>query len=166
MRCFSDFDKVSNEVLSNFLIEMFDLYFFGDYNLTIREFDYAIKNVMGLEGGNVCNLNYRKTCGNYLTVSTDGDLYFCDDNLCNQTPYGNIVKDELKDVFKTKLFKDKIELVRSVDSGCKDCSVYTYCRTGCHRNDIDGQNYFCETYKKFYNHVKDIVYKHKKEVGL
>lgn len=164
LRCFSDYSKIDNDVLANFLINFFDLYFYGSYKLTIREFDYAIQNALGIEAGNVCNLNFRKNCGCYLTVSTDGDLYFCDDNISNMTPYGNIVKDNLEDIYQTTEFKNKLEKIHKVKTDCEKCEVYNLCRMGCHRNDIDGHNYFCKAYKEFYKHVQNIVNQYKKEV--
>ncbi len=164
LRCFGEGATVDNDVLADFLIEFFDLYFYGDYELNIREFDYAIQNCLGAEGQNVCNLNYRKRCGQYLTVSTNGDLFFCDDDISDAKPFGNIVTDEIEEIYNSQKYIDKMNQVKLVLPTCEKCEVYSVCRTGCHRNDVDGKNYFCKAYIRFYNHVKEIVNKFAEEV--
>lgn len=166
LRCFGDLEKVDNDILADFLIELFDLYFYGDYKLSIREFEFAIKRVLGGKIGFVCNMCGRKRCGEFLTISTSGDVFFCDNDISSATAYGNILHDEVEEIYANPIFLEKISETRRPLEKCEKCEVFHICGSGCHRNDIDSENYFCEAYKQVYNHIEKCVINKLKEMDL
>ena len=64
--------SINNDILSNFLMELFDLYFYGSYKFRIREFDCVIHRCLGRETHN-CNFQCRKNCGNYFSIFPNGE---------------------------------------------------------------------------------------------
>ena len=150
-------NAVSNSILSKFLCELFDLYFFGKYKLRIREFDCSIQKM--LKGKTTsCHCNERNSCGRYISILPNGDVRFCDSyDFCGST-YGNLKNCNISDIVLSELYQNEILNSRKVkDLLCVHCEVFNLCAGGCYRNDIDDSNYFCETYKIVYAYIRDRV---------
>lgn len=156
--------SVDNEVLSDFLIELFDLYFFGSYKMRIREFDSVIEKYLGLCSSN-CNFRCREKCGDYFSIFPDGKILFCDSYEYKSEPLGNIMAANFNDIKKTDKYKNIIsDLSKNFESNCKNCSILHLCGGGCFRNDmINGKNYFCKAYEKTYMHIANVINQFRKE---
>lgn len=157
LKQFSDYGRLDNIKLAEFLIDLFDYYFYSEYKMDIREFNFAIRNCLSTKNSGSCSMKYRESCGNYLTVATNGEIFFCDDVLEIENSFGNININEIPEILSSEKYINKVLVAKSVMSECLECNVYSICRTGCHRHDVEGKNYFCETYKIFYKHVYEIV---------
>jgi len=153
-------NTVGNEPLSNFLIELFDLYFYGDYELDVREFENAILGVLGKDIPSCCNKN-RTICGNHFTVLPNGFMQFCDSYEVDAERFGNIMSDSIEDYLASPSYRKVLQrLHRNYNMHCLECDVLNICRGGCFRNDTeDGSNCFCNAYKALYRHVRDVVEK-------
>lgn len=153
-------ESVTNENLSSFLIELFDLYFYGRYRFRVREFDCVIKKTLGYQTNN-CAFDCRKNCGNYFSVFPNGDIHFCDSYEYKMLTLGNIMFDDFYDIKKSANFIDITkQLNKNYDNYCRQCDILKYCGGGCFRNDNDnGKNYFCNTYKEVYNHIAKVIEK-------
>ncbi len=161
--CFSNKDKsVDNDILSKFLIELFDLYFENEYTLNIREFNSALNKIMG--GDKVCcSFCNRMKCGNYITINGNGNVGYCDTYEKNERIMGNININSLNSIVNSKKFKLFQEKSKKVfEDYCINCSIKHICGGGCYRHDIlnsngEVENYFCSTYKKLYNYIEEKV---------
>ena len=154
-------NAVSNNVLSKFLCELFDLYFYGRYKLSIREFDCAIQRM--LKGKTTsCHCNERNSCGKYLSILPNGDVRFCDSYDLSSSVYGNLKSNSVSDIVLSNLYQNEVLKSQIIKNEiCNHCEVFDICGSGCYRNDIDNKsNYFCETYKSVYEHIRNQVSKY------
>jgi sulfatase maturation enzyme AslB (radical SAM superfamily) len=97
---------VRNDVLTAFLIDLFDLYFHGDYPLNIREFGTAIGKLLGRNDG-VCTMVGRRNCGSYLTFDVHGNVFYCDTSYDLNQTIGNIEESSLDEVLCTKAYQER-----------------------------------------------------------
>lgn len=153
---------VNNEILGGFLIDLFDFFYYGEAELDIREFNNAILNILSEDGCGVCSMSYRKSCGNYFTVATNGDVHFCDDKIEPSEALINIDNNDISDIFIQEKFLEKRRNSQNFLKKCINCDVYSICRGGCYRHDVLGENLFCEAYRVFYRHINNII---KKEIS-
>lgn len=157
------YNKIDNEnvnpvELGEFLKELYDLYFFSSSRINIREFDMATRIVLN-RPRNECAMSCRKSCGNFLTLTPEGNVEFCDDYDLNRTGIlGNINYDTIIEMLKSDVYQEKHrEAVNIVDHKCEKCEVFHICKSGCMRNDTNKGNYFCETYKIIYPYIEERV---------
>lgn len=90
-------NTVENAGLQAFLKELFDLYFYGDYELNIREFNEMIAKAMGY-CTDTCATCDRKNCGQYLSFDMQGNVFFCDSGYDKTTRIGNIIQSSIYEV--------------------------------------------------------------------
>ncbi len=163
-RCFiENGDTLDNDIASKFFIELFDLYFYGNYDINIREFSLAMSNGL-YRVHNFCCAAERSVCGCFLSFSPNGNVYFCD-NFDNYSPVGNIKIDDLMSISKSNaLINYRKNALDNFEVMCKNCRVVDMCRGGCPRHDVtkDGKvkNVFCESYISLYEHIKKTIEKH------
>ncbi len=147
-------NSVSNETLSFFLINFFELYYNGNFKLHVREFEFAIKICLGIrvEG---CTFSFRRNCGNYFAIRPNGDICFCDSYDLSEKPLGNILKIDFEYIKKCNEFTDIISRVSSHSNDeCDSCEIHNICGGGCARHILtDGKHAFCDTYKILYPHI-------------
>ncbi len=160
--CFNPFDNevIDPGALGDFLINLFDLYYFKNHELNIREFNDAILKV--ITGKNItCSTSCREKCGNFLTFGADAKVYFCDNyDLNKNIILGNARSDEITDIIESLDYKKSVNTAKKMFiEKCKNCNFLEICGSGCARNDVDilNNNYFCETYKKIYSHILEIL---------
>ena len=158
--CVNDeIDKtISSKALIRFYKELFDLYFFEDYKLSIREFDSIISNILGYNVKNVCTSCNRNSCGKFISIDTEGNVFFCDNAYEKENAIGNIVSNSFEEIFESPIYIEQYKNARRIiNNKCLNCSIYTICRGGCYRNDIiiDDKisNHFCEVY----TYIKQMV---------
>lgn len=156
--------SVSNDVLSSFLIELFELYFYGEYKFRIREFDCVIKNCLGRETHN-CNFQCRENCGKFFSVFPNGYVYFCDAYEYKGDVLGSIKEKSFSDILSSEKLKEILQVLeRNYMNNCRNCTILDLCGGACFRNDMqDGKNYFCQTYFEVYMYIKAVVNKYRKE---
>lgn len=155
-------NSVNNTTLSKFLTELFNLYFFGSYRLRIREFDNPIKKYIS---NNVisCQNSERKNCGNYFSITGNGDVVFCDSYSLSNSPIGNITNSTIQDIIDHESYQSICADAKNFYSQrCLSCNVKVMCGGGCYRNDhrrdpSQIMNYFCSTYQQLYIHIQKIV---------
>lgn len=154
---------VEIEMLKNFLIAFFDLYFDSSYELSIREFETAFRNIIGVSNG-VCSMKKRALCGTFPSINPNGDVFFCSDfGMEKDDVLGNIYEAQLDLLLSSEIFR-RIQEKTSVfpRNKCKKgCAVVEICGYGCPRHDVslDGtvNNYFCETYKVLIDHIREKI---------
>lgn len=152
---------VQNQCLSEFLINLFDLYFYSEYRIDIREFNNAIEKLLG-KGSRLCTMGERQQCGTFLTFDTQGRIFFCDTAYDKNSTIGNIQGNNLHDILLTARYqKTKHDCMEHIINCKKSCNLFTICGGGCYRHDqwVHGQIYnkFCDCYKLLYQHISDVV---------
>ncbi len=154
--------RVNPVLLGDFLINLFDLYFWGKSTLKIREFDNAMARILQRET-NCCTNMYRERCGYYFTIRGNGNVYFCDEyDLENNMIIGNLNTESVKQIVEGECYQNiKEDSIRIIKNKCSSCQVYNICGAGCRRNDMSKgeSNYFCEAYKKLYVHIQETLRK-------
>lgn len=164
-----DGDNVDPILLGNGLKALYDLYFNSTKRIHIREFDLITRRLLH-RPKNACSMSCRESCGNYITVTPDGNLEFCDDYDLDKgraNSLGNINEQTLIDVLSGEKYQSlKRKSLDIISRRCSDCSVFEMCRGGCSRNDVDDINYFCETYKIIYPHIKNRVSEYMAKRGI
>lgn len=157
--------SVSAEDFGDFLCRIFDLWLadFKDGRSTtyVRHMDSGFFPYAG-HGHPDCS--FMKTCGTYLVVEHNGEIYSCDFFVDKANKLGKIPQDRLIDLLNSKkqqLFGEKKALL---PPDCKKCPWKALCYGGCPKNRIVGADNkqkitrLCQAYKKFYKH-SDPVYK-------
>lgn len=146
--------SVSNNGLSDFLFKLFDLYFYGSYELNIREFNEMIAKIFGYCTDTCATCN-RENCGQYMSFDSYGNVFFCDNSYDKSKAIGNINTSSLYDLIdSTAYLSEIISARRNYENNCKKCDVARACGSGCYRyDDCYGTNYFCNTMKKICKYV-------------
>lgn len=157
--CFNPDDGfiVDNQKLSSFLIGLFDLYFYGKAEINIREFNDAIRRL--ISGRHTCCTNSKRaSCGSYISITPHGEILFCDEyDLKKHSYLGDFSRTGLENALCSEEYTVICNRCQMVLDKCKSCSVNDVCGSGCARNDIDAGNYFWETYKRLFQHIKNTV---------
>lgn len=162
--CIYDEEKhitVNNDILTNFLVQFFKRYYYGSYRLNVREFENAMRICLGKKA-NLCTFSNRKNCGNYFSITPNGDVYFCDPFSLSKPPIGKIL---IEDFFTIKSKPYLAELINaiqdSINKKCKQCEITNVCGGGCSRQLLpDGSNLFCNTFKAIYPFIAGIIRLH------
>ena len=163
--CYCVYDEktektVTNDVLSDFLIRLFERYYYGSYALSVREFEYPMRYWMGLDTP-LCTYSFRSKCGNYYSIGTNGDVNFCDPFSLNGSLVGNIFNNSFDDIKASpELQKIKMRAIDSAHQECDKCSIKNICGGGCFRHVLpSGKHAFCDTFKILYPFIKQTVSK-------
>lgn len=149
---------VRNDILAKFLIELFDLYFYGDYELDIREFEDIILTLIGKEATSCCHKD-RQQCGNHFTVLPNGEMQFCDSYRVDDASFGNIANEGIEGYLSSEGYKKTLTRLReNYSRTCQHCDIVDMCHGGCFRNDAEGgNNSFCNAYRALFSHVKMVI---------
>lgn len=147
-------DSITEEEYYAYIKETFDLWLEYDKKyLSIREIDNLLAGTYKVRPN---NCNYNGTCGEYLCIDYNGDVYPCDRfSSGKEWLFGNILKDGLKNVYcspKRQLFLTKI---RKINSECFICEMKNFCNNGCphHRiENLSGKYYYCLSRRNLYDY--------------
>lgn len=148
--------------LSRFYKDFFDLYFNADFELSIREYNDAIKRALGYNITS-CKNCHRIGCGTFLTFDSQGNVFFCDEAYDKEKIICNIASAELDGIFNLSKYKEHKEKCQQFyDDNCKWCDINNLCGGDCYRNDTklkDGRivNRFCEVSKTIYPYIEKRV---------
>jgi len=146
--------SVSPEAYGNFLVRLFDLWtadFTGATAATfVRFFDSIFHKYVGLKAPE-CTLN--RTCGEYVVVEHNGDVYSCDFFVQPEWRLGNLMNGSLADMLNSPLQR-KFGLMKAVlPEGCVKCLWVKTCRGGCPKDRVPGSiNHLCQSYMALFEH--------------
>ena len=149
-----DAETVDCSRLSTFLIQLFDLYFYGKAKINIREFNNAIQKKL-TQRVSSCTFACRENCGHFLTIDSHMRVLFCDDYDLNKvSALGCMRGIGFEEIIASEKYQDMCEQSRQiVETHCTNCLVREFCGSGCNRNDIKAGNYFCPVYRAIYLHI-------------
>jgi len=142
-----------------FLCRVFDLWledFDGMVATTsIRFFDSLFHIYVDLAAPE-CTL--LKECGVYVVVEHNGDVYSCDFFVDPEWKLGNIMTNRLIDMLNSSKQYRFGRLKASLPQECRNCPWLRNCRGGCTKDRMHNPantdlNYFCRSYKMFFEHA-------------
>jgi uncharacterized protein len=145
--------SVSPEQYGEFLCQVFDRWYNGgNPQVSIRDFEAILAVYVGQEAPLCC---YQKTCGSYLVVEYNGDLYPCDFLVREDTYIGNLLDMSLEQAFASRALADFKVKKADPRPECQACAWLPYCNQGCYRFvDLDSsrRHYLCRAYQRFFAH--------------
>ncbi len=147
--------SLTPERYGEFLTELFRLWEEDVWNGRqpyIRQFENYIGILLGAEPE---SCEQRGRCSFQNVVEADGSVYPCDFYVLDEYRIGNVTDDGFD-------FRDIIEKYgkgifgqqsREPAAACAGCKYFFICRGGCrrHRQRADGRNYFCKSYRMFFD---------------
>ncbi len=102
----------------------------------------------------------RKTCGDYLLIEHNGDVYPCDFFVEPEYYLGNLLETPLREIALSDKFME-FRFRKGEVSACRECEWFTQCYGGCQRHRITGNRdpygptYFCKSYRMLFAHSKN-----------
>ncbi|MCQ2342459.1 MAG: radical SAM protein [Paludibacteraceae bacterium] len=161
--CYCIYDEnnsitVDNRILTDFLKRFFILFYKGEYRLEVREFTNIMKLCLGIKTG-ACTFSQRQQCGNFYSIRTNGDVFFCDPYTLNSPPIGNILSETFAEIKQHPNLNIIIDSAKnSVLQECSHCKIKSICGGGCFRHCFGkNKNAFCDTFKSLYPYIEEIV---------
>lgn len=136
---------------------------------SVRYFDALVNATLGEEIG-YCKIEV--TCGKYLVVEHNGDLYPCDFFVETDYKLGNLNQETINKVEKRSKFRNFKRAKFKIPDECRKCEFLNYCNGGCPRyrnlpGGPKGRTYLCEGYKYFLSRnlstIKKIVKEARKQ---
>jgi len=151
--------SVTAEAYGAFLCRIFDRWRAdfrdGEPQTSVRFFESLLFGYAGLAPPD-CTLG--ETCGDYLVVEHNGDVYPCDFFVAPAERLGNLTRASLAGLFASDRQRDFGRRKAALPGACTACPWLTRCRGGCpkdrRRDPRDlGVSHFCGAYKMFFAHA-------------
>lgn len=121
----------------------------------VRDFNDLL---MYMVTGNMPSCVFRPTCGDYLLVEHNGDVYPCDFFVEPQWLLGNVMETPLRDIALSDRFLQFRNGKRAYGQGCQECRWLTQCHGGCQRHRLPHRpqraSHFCESYRMLFAHAE------------
>lgn len=153
---------VSPAEFGAFMVEVFDRWWADDNpEVHVR----LINNVLaGVMGGQPRLCQYSGTCGFFLSVNYDGEVYPCDLFIgLPEFRLGNIHEQSLLQLWESETLARFRRQVSGTRPMCAGCEWLTACRGGCSMHwylgagDLVTTNRYCESRKIIFTHVRDTL---------
>ncbi|AQT68978.1 putative anaerobic sulfatase-maturating enzyme [Anaerohalosphaera lusitana] len=146
--------SITPEQYGDFLCRIFDRWVdHGVRKMSIRTFDSMISQCLGM-GATECT--FMPKCADYVVVEHDGGVYCCDFFVENEHRIGNLLDRNLGELAGDSIKRRFNRQKRKLANKCLVCRHLDICRGGCPKDRKkgydDGITYFCEGYKKFFDH--------------
>jgi uncharacterized protein len=151
--------SVSAEQYGKFLVRLFDLWqadFDGPHATTsIRFFDSVFHSYVGLT---VPECALMQTCGVYVVVEHNGDVFACDFYVEPEWKLGNVMTDSLSAMLNAPLQQKFGQEKAALPEQCLQCRWLRSCQGGCTKDRMrdprdKGISHFCASYKMFFEHA-------------
>ncbi len=142
-----------------FMTDIFDVWVLSDVgSYFVQAFDMTLAQWVGAKPG-LCV--YSETCGDALVVEHNGDVYSCDHFVYPEFRLGNILEDELADLYRSqKQFDFGINKRNMLPRICMRCEYYFACRGECPKHRFlrteygeENLNALCAGFKHYFKHV-------------
>ena len=147
----------SPQEYSNFLIEVFDLWFNnGEPEFYVRLFDEMLISFVEYLSP---SCYFSPKCAANLVVEFDGSIYPCDFFVENDWKLGNINDTPFSEIVNNPKLYEFINRKSILDDKCGSCKWKSICQGDCpkYRLSAEGKNinsaYFCEGYKEFFEYA-------------
>lgn len=141
----------------NFLKDLFDCWYV-DLRQGKQPYIRQFENYVAILLGNIPDCcDQSGSCQIQYVIEADGSAYPCDFYAMDEYCLGNLKDMEWEEIDRNRKNMKFIENSVSQRENCIGCQYYPVCRGGCTRNfqkneDSSYQNYFCQSYKIFFDH--------------
>jgi uncharacterized protein len=151
--------SVGPEQYGRFLCEIFDLWYAdfvdGEPTTSVRFFDSIFYRYVGRVPPE-CTLH--ESCGIYLVVEHNGDIYSCDFFVEPEWKLGNLKEDRLIDLLNSPRQNEFGKRKSILPVECAECRWLDLCRGGCPKDRVRdpgdrGLDHFCGAYQMFFQHA-------------
>ncbi len=151
--------SVSAEAYGNFLKKVFDLWIEdfrnGEPTTSIRHFESLFYTYVGLPSPE-CTM--MKTCGPYVVVEHNGDIYSCDFFVEPKWKLGNIKTGKMINMLNSKKQAAFALAKAQLPVECRQCTWLRHCYGGCTKDRIKDPEdkrkpRFCKSYKMLFAHA-------------
>ena len=149
--------SITPKQYGDFLCRLFDLWYeYGPEKLNIREFDSLVTYFV-LGKHTICA--YSKQCAGFVVIEHTGDAFCCEFFVEPKWRLGNIMETPLEKLAASSIKRTFARDKQNLCNKCLLCSHLDICRGGCMKDrarlstDSTGQNYFCESYKQFFDYT-------------
>ena len=143
--------SLSPDSYGHFLKTIFDLWYAdwkaGHY-ISIRSFDDYIRHLLRQPP---CSCASSGSCGHYLVVEANGNLYPCDFYVTDEWLLGNIHQTSIPAILKSEQSQAFLSFGSTRPAECTSCRYAPICRGGCRRDFTEsGSNYYCSSLQSFF----------------
>ncbi len=155
--------SVSAEAYGKFLCRLFDLWLAdfrdGQPTTSVRHFDSVFYSYVDMQAPE-CTM--MKTCGPYVVIEHNGNVYSCDFFVEPKWKLGNIMTSRIIQMLNSKQ-QDTFGAAKAVLPGeCRRCPWLTKCYGGCTKDRIkdprdNRKPRFCTAYKMFFAHADGVL---------
>lgn len=151
--------SLTPEAYGDFLKKLFDLWyrdFMSGKRVSIRMFDNIAQMLAGYPP-EACDM--KGCCSANLVVESDGSIYPCDFYVVNEWVMGKIQDSSILELVQSDNAKAFVDNSIGIPDKCRSCEYLSVCRGGCRRHYEPvsekslGGNYFCNSYKEFYQYA-------------
>ena len=149
--------SVTPQQYGHFLCRLFDRWLdYGPEKLSVRLFDSIMHYYLQ---GRHTNCTFGQRCDDYVVVEHNGDVFACDFFVEDRWKLGNLLETPLEELFNGSVKHTFARRKRAVSNQCFVCRHQDLCRGGCPKDrtvlndDPKELNYFCPSYKKFFEHA-------------
>ncbi|MFC2111318.1 anaerobic sulfatase maturase [Bacteroidota bacterium] len=151
--------SMSSTQYAKFLIEIFKLWYQDlaeGKQSYIRYFDNLFYRLVDMPSPE-CTLE--QTCGSYLVVEHNGDVYSCDYFVEAKWKLGNNKENRLIDMLNSERQEKFGKIKEDISKTCQSCNWLSFCYGGCPKDRIrdpgdNGQNHFCDSFKQFLSYTE------------
>jgi len=162
--------SITPDQYGNFLCRLFDRWYDnGPEKISIRDFDSMINYCLT---GNHSICTFSRLCSAYIVIEHSGDCFPCDFFVDPKWKLGNIFETPIGEIASSKKKKGFARLKQNLCTKCIVCKHLALCRGGCmkdrapfDRDNFGKESFFCEAYKKFFDHTLPRFMKLSAEVG-
>ncbi len=146
--------SVASEQYGDFLCTLFDMWKNRSDvgRVVVRLFEAVIENALDWRTGSLCSLS--SSCGRYLVVEHNGDVFPCDFFVDRAQRLGNINEESWRVLLERRHSFEQMKTDYSTN--CLSCEWLGLCHGGCPKDRIDGKRtQLCESYHQFFSHISD-----------
>lgn len=157
---------ISPEEYTDFLMELFDIYFHEqDTSFRVEPLYEIIGNLYELKNygrASVFSCIFSDKCyDSILTIEPNGDVYLCNHFSDNEKyKYGNIVEESLESLLQSNSKKIVMNIKNTyIQENCISCKWRPICNGGCTYNLVMfGQNIFCKANQKLFSYISNKIW--------
>ncbi len=152
--------SLSPERWGNFLCAMFDCWYPADVGrVSVRYFD-SLLSFLATGQYNACHMD--RSCGSYLLVEHNGDVYPCDFFVGPQWKIGNVLDDGWDDLIGRPEYRSFSASKSQWNSECDACPHLGICSADCLKFRHPGRagtdkSLLCAGYRQFFDHALDTL---------
>lgn len=154
--------SISPQAYGRFLCELWDLWRRDGFpRVSIRDFDSCLHRRRHGKP-NLCT--YQSSCGHYLVIEHNGDVYPCDFFVRPESRLGRLGERPLPDFLRLPLARSFARAKTPPDPACARCPWRSHCHGGCPKDRLladgapAGRSRFCPAYQAFFAHAeKDLA---------